>query len=173
MANDKPPNKTLRGIRDSIPPGYLLGRVSKGVGPVELISSGQAQAAGIVPTPSPPSPVGFGFTVDGLMTDHQLIGSGVFSRDVNFSGAGNTGTSVKNILAATSSAAFTIYATLSGVPTLIGTITFAPGAFVGVVNFPSAVLVPAGSAITLYAPTPADPTLGTITATITGAYDGV
>ena len=32
------PNKTVRGIRESIPSGYYLGRTSSGTGPVELIS---------------------------------------------------------------------------------------------------------------------------------------
>ena len=32
------PNRTIRGIRDSIPSGYYLGRASGGSGPVELLS---------------------------------------------------------------------------------------------------------------------------------------
>lgn len=170
MANPKPPNIIMAGLRGSIPPGYLLGRKAGGVGPVQLISPDEAVAAGLVPRPTPPPPVGFGFTVDGLMSDHELIGSGVFSRDIEFSGGGNTGTTISCLLPATSSAAFTIIATLSGVPTQIGTITFAPGALSGVVAFTDTVL-PAGSPLTVYAPTPADATLGTVTATVTGAYD--
>lgn len=54
MAN-KPPNIRLTGIRGSIPPGYILGRVSAGIGGVELISQGKAKASGLIPVTLPPS----------------------------------------------------------------------------------------------------------------------
>lgn len=38
-------NRTIRGIRDSVPQGYFLGRVSKGDGPVELVSMGSLLAS--------------------------------------------------------------------------------------------------------------------------------
>lgn len=57
MAN-KPPDIRLAGIRASVPPGYLLGRVSAGIGGVELISMGKAQSAGLIPTTLPGPPTG-------------------------------------------------------------------------------------------------------------------
>lgn len=54
MAN-KPPNIHMTGIRASIPQGYILGRVSAGIGGVELISQGQAKAAGLIPSTLPPT----------------------------------------------------------------------------------------------------------------------
>lgn len=47
--------RRLAGIRASIPPGYFLGRTSAGEGDVELVSPGQAKAAGLIPSRLPPS----------------------------------------------------------------------------------------------------------------------
>lgn len=38
MTIKNPPDRTIRGIRDTIPPGYILGRTAEGEGPVHLIS---------------------------------------------------------------------------------------------------------------------------------------
>lgn len=47
-------NKRVRGVRASIPSGYVLGRMSKGTGPAEMVPLGLAQApGGIVPTGVP------------------------------------------------------------------------------------------------------------------------
>lgn len=51
-----PPNIIPKGMRDvSLPTGYFLGRVSPGVGPVELISAAQAKAANLTPSTATPS----------------------------------------------------------------------------------------------------------------------
>jgi hypothetical protein len=57
MANS-PPDIRLTGIRASVPQGYMLGRVSAGIGGVELISMARAQAAGLIPTQLPGPPTG-------------------------------------------------------------------------------------------------------------------
>lgn len=54
MANN-PPGISIAGIRGSIPPGYILGRVDAGYGDVQLISMAKAQSAGLMPTTLPPS----------------------------------------------------------------------------------------------------------------------
>lgn len=58
MATNKPPKIKITGIRGSIPPGYMLGRVSTGYGDVELISPARAQATGLVPVTLPGPPTG-------------------------------------------------------------------------------------------------------------------
>lgn len=55
MASNKPPAQRLTGVRAPIPAGYLLGRVSKGVGDVELVSMAKAQSVGLIPVTLPPS----------------------------------------------------------------------------------------------------------------------
>lgn len=57
MAN-KPPGIAITGIRGSIPQGYILGRVSAGIGGVELLSQAQAKAAGLIPSTLPGPPTG-------------------------------------------------------------------------------------------------------------------
>lgn len=48
MAQNKPPNITLQALRGSpMPSGYFLGRLSPGVGAVELISIPKANASGL------------------------------------------------------------------------------------------------------------------------------
>lgn len=49
----KPPNRTIRGIRESIPQGYLLGRMEKGEGPVHLVSMRDLQTIGASLGPVP------------------------------------------------------------------------------------------------------------------------
>jgi hypothetical protein len=58
MPSNKPPAQKITGVRAPIPAGYLLGRVSKGVGDVELISMAKAQSAGLIPTQLPGPPTG-------------------------------------------------------------------------------------------------------------------
>ena len=51
----KIPNIAVRGIRNSIPPGYVLGRVDAGTGAVQLIPLAkmvaQMIAGGLIPPP--------------------------------------------------------------------------------------------------------------------------
>lgn len=48
MAGNKPINKSLRGIRDSMPPGYVVGRTGSGNGPPILLPAGQFASKGYV-----------------------------------------------------------------------------------------------------------------------------
>lgn len=48
MAGNKPINKPIRGVRDSIPAGYLLGRTGNGSGPPILIPTSQFTTKGYV-----------------------------------------------------------------------------------------------------------------------------
>lgn len=48
MAGNKPINKPVRGIRDSIPAGYILGRTGSGSGPPILLPAGSFASKGYV-----------------------------------------------------------------------------------------------------------------------------
>lgn len=48
MAGNKPINKPVRGVRDSIPGGYVLGRTGGGKGPPILLPAGQFATKGYV-----------------------------------------------------------------------------------------------------------------------------
>jgi len=71
--------RAVRGIRDSIPAGYVIGRGSSQEGPAELISMAtlgqKITQTGAVPKPSdiPVVPADFGFFFSGKPTASQVI----------------------------------------------------------------------------------------------------
>lgn len=71
--------RTIRGIRDSIPSGYVIGRGSSQDGPAELISLStlgqKIIATGAVPSAAdiPTVPADFGFFFSGKPTGSQVI----------------------------------------------------------------------------------------------------
>lgn len=155
-----------RGAGRSIPSGYLVGRVSTGRGPLEIVKPQQVGIATAKQVQSQFAQCGFRFNAGGLLLNNEDLGSGVWSHDVTFTNG--LGSVVTAQTAPTSTAIFNIYALHAGVPTVIGTITFAAGSLTGMVNFPSVVVVAAGDAVRLNAPSPADATLASVTGTVYG-----
>lgn len=166
----KPPKIVVPGLSrgKGIPTGYFLGRVDGGRGPVQLIRGPQIGrlVPAIAAAQNQLHTAGFTFYAGGLMLNGEDLGSGTWAHPVQFEN-GVGGTTVTSQVAATSTAVFTIYV-LTPTPVAIGTITFAAGSTVGVVNFPVPYTVPAGQAIRLNAPSPADATLASVTGTVVG-----
>jgi hypothetical protein len=159
----------LRGIRASMPQGYILGRAAGGDGEVQLLSLNALRGMGIaaaVDVSKLTSSAGFGFFDEGLYASNEKLGTAVFSRQVTFSN-GDPGNIVTCLIPATASAVFNI---VSGAfNTLVGTITFAPGSKTAVVAWVGGSFVlPAGQTMTLYSPNPADTTLADVSGTVTG-----
>lgn len=110
---------------------------------------------------------GFGFFAGGLMKDHELLGAGVFAENVAFASGGLTGLAdvATAQIAPTSDASFTFV--VLGV--IVGMITFLAGEITGTVTWsPNPYTLTTGSQLQLYAPTPPDPSLSSVSATIYG-----
>jgi hypothetical protein len=108
-------------------------------------------------------PDGFGFFVGGLMLDGELLGMGIFDKDISFPSTVNTN-AVKSLFPATASAVFDIKAVIAGVETQVGTITFAAGSSDGVVVWsPNPYTLPANTPLKLYSPSARDITLSMVT----------
>lgn len=167
----KAPDIRFRGLRSpNVPTGYILGRTGSGSGEVQLLDLRALTGMGLVSKTllvHALPPIGFGFTIDGQPGDHQLIGVAVFSKDVTFDGT-DAGSSCTSLFAATSTAVFTMTLIVGGVPTIVGTITFAAGSKVGTFAWPTPVDLLAGTGLSLWAPTPADATLANITGIVIG-----
>jgi hypothetical protein len=120
------------------------------------------------PTITALGPDGFGFFVGGLMTDGELLGGGIFDTDISFPSLVRDAT-VKSEFPATNDADLTVTAIIAGVETQIGTIGFDAGGTDGTpVWVSNPYLIPAGTPIRLYAPSPRDVSLSMITALIPG-----
>jgi len=151
----------LRGIRASIPGGFILGRKRGApVGDVQLLGLAELGALGVASSAQVAAAalIGFSFFEEGLMLAGELIGQGSWAHEVRFLTGGTN-----NFLCtsqATGSAAFQIKMSVSGIPTVVGTITFTPGSYVGVLAWTvSPTIFPIGAIIQLYAPVAADATL--------------
>lgn len=167
-----PPPNIKPVARGRMPQGYLLGRVSHGVGPIEILDLNSQRQLGLASAASNPQAnrAGFGFFIEGLMLADETIGSGSFSRQVTFLDGGG---SVTSLTPATASAAFRIQKISLGVPTDVGTITFAAGSSTGVIAWSGGqVAFDTGDVIKLFAPNPADTTLADVTGTVTGLITG-
>jgi hypothetical protein len=74
-----PPDKTIRGVRDTIPPGYVIGRLGLSAGPARLISLKELAAAlvqtGIVGPGPGPVPTGDGIWFDGNGVPNDVLGT--------------------------------------------------------------------------------------------------
>lgn len=161
-----------RGPGRNVPNGVLIGRQPGvgGRGPLQILDLTSLKGMGLATakaTQNQLSVCGFSFYAGGLLASNEDLGLGTWPHAVTFAN-GVAGTSVLSLIAATSMAIFDIYVITAGVPSVIGTITFAAGSMTGVVNFPSLVVVPTGSLIRLNAPSPADATLASVTGRVTG-----
>ena len=147
--------------------GVLLGRVG-GRGPVQVLRDIHFQQMGLVTKGQiPPPTTGFNFYAGGLMLSNEDIGQGVWSHDETFEN-GIAGSIITSLFPAAATAVFDIYQIVGGVPSVIGTITFAATSTAGVLNVPAPVTVSAGNPVRLNAPNPADATLASVSGTVIG-----
>lgn len=169
----RPPNIKVpgRGKGRNIPPGYIIGRVSHGRGPLELIAPGNFGRLGLSSANAAAqkaAQAGFQFFAGGLLKAGELLGSGTWAHAQGFQN-GIDGSSITSLTPAAVTAVFRIVAVVLGVPTDFGTITFAAGSTTGVLLFTvSPFTIPAGSPVQLYAPASADATLSSVTGVVMG-----
>lgn len=159
-----PKIKTRRNRR--IPSGYLVGRLSGGHGDEELLRGADLltllaqqglNTSGI-------TQAGFGFNEEGLMLNNELLGSGVFSKDVLFPSS----VIADSVTAQTAAASNAVFNVKTG-STIRATITFLAGSLTGVVAWSGGqYTLPAGTVVSLYAPSPADTNLGWVTGLVEG-----
>lgn len=161
-----PPRIKMRGNRTPIPTGYLVGRVSSGRGDQELINLQSLRQMGIAThqdVAASVNPAGFGFFAGGHLADHELLGAAVFARPVQFVSP-DPANVVTSLVGATGAAAFTMV--VGGLT--VGTITMA--GTVGTVAWSGGnYTLAAGTPMSLFAPTPADATLASVSGIVTGS----
>src|SRR5262245_23149218 len=124
----KVPNVRVRGIRQKIPQGYFVGRVEKGDGRAQLISSAElrralgltpAEVTGVVTDTILPI---VGFMALGATDDGEFLGFVPFTRSITFPAnfAGAVGVALQ---LGTASAVYTVKKlTAAGVLSTIGTV---------------------------------------------------
>lgn len=165
-----PPPIKVRGVRQVIPPGYILGRL-RGSGDVELLNLRDLRQFGVATKAEhdqATKKAGFGFFAGGLLDAGETLGTGAWAHEITFS-HGDPDTLVTARFAATATAVLLIKTIVAGVETTGGTITFNAGSTNGVVAFIPALVVPAATQLKLYAPAVADATLAEITGIVTGS----
>lgn len=176
MVSRTPPRIRVpgRGGGRSIPPGYIVGRVSARRGPTELLkitdilAGAAAVAAGAGGANGGAGAAGFTATMNGLPTANGRAGPITWADSTIFAASCTiTGTCT---FPPTSNVVWTLIAMIAGVPTTVVTITWEAG-----LPGPPVLFVPAGSfTLPAGAPTyiqqPASPdaTFADATATVTG-----
>jgi hypothetical protein len=154
-------------VRNRVDTGIILGRTSKGHGPIEYLSIEdliqQAKQAGYIQ--SGPTEHGIGFFIGGLMTADELLGGVVFSNPMRFSNSAK-----KSVVSQVQATAIATFSFVTGFPdTVVGTIVFGAGSSVGTVTWsPNPFNLPAGQQVRLRSPNPADLTLAYVSGTIDG-----
>lgn len=148
-----------------IPTGYVIGRFDPGHGDEQLISlrdlARMVAAANGKPTVSQ---AGFGFFEEGLMLDNEIIGTGVFSKNVQFPSS-----YVPSVATAQTPAASNAVFNVKVGGTVIATITFLAGSTLGTIAWSGGShLLTAGTIFSLHAPSPADANLGWVTGLVQG-----
>ncbi len=143
----------------------LVGRVG-GLGALQILTDEQLRAAG-VKTPSNNSlahQAGFTFSTDGIPADNQFIGRGVWSRDIHFHNS-----DANNVVTALSGATGTpSFRMLTDGLVQLGTIQFTTPTRAVVTWASDPYIHIAGQGMLLYAPTPADTTLGRVSGRVVG-----
>jgi hypothetical protein len=100
----KPPNIRIPGLRrgQGVPTGYLVGRVSSGHGPAELISVQQLARLGVKSSKNGSNALGnqagFTFSISGVVPANTLIGVGSWSKALTFHNGdtNNSGVAISN-----------------------------------------------------------------------------
>ena len=165
-------NKIVRRTTQQAPSGYILGRKSPGNGPVELLNLADLQAFGIASKQQAAAGSavdGFGFSICGRTGAAQIICTGVFAKDITFVSL-DPGDIVTAGVAATSSAAFSVQAVISGIFTEVGQITFSAAGTIAAVTWNTGQFtLPAGTQLRLVAPASQDATLSNIAGKVVGS----
>lgn len=165
-----PTNILIPGLRSKtgVPGGsrgVLIGRRSA-FGPLQLLTDDMLRGMGLkAPSNNQLAhQAGFTFSTDGIPGDNQFVGSGAWSKDIHFHNSdpnnvvtalsGATGTPSFRML----DASFAQLGTVQFTTPLIGIVTWASDPYIH----------PAGTIMQLYAPTPADATLGRVHGRVVG-----
>jgi hypothetical protein len=172
----KIPNVRVRGIRQRIPFGYMIGRGDKGDGPAQLLSPADqrrllgltpGEVVGAVGAVMPPS---IGFMALGSIDDGEWLGQLVFTRGITFPVNFALAQGFAGQLA-TATTVFTVKKFAGGVTTTVGTITWTAG--VEDATFATtgglAQTFVAGDVVRFYGASPPDATLRDIAVTIPGS----
>lgn len=149
--------------RGRMPSGYIVGRTDSGTGPLQLLDATSLRQLGIL---KQMPKAGFGFFIEGLQADGELIGAGALGSNVSFlDGDG----AITATIPAAALTVMRIVAILAGVPTDVGTITFQAASATGLVEWTGGQYdYVAGTILQLYAPNPADLALSDVTGTVMG-----
>lgn len=161
-----PINKVTRTTSQQVPSGYVLGRRSKGNGPVELLNLTDLQAIGVASKAQAGSggTHGFGFSISGRPGAGQVIGIAVYAKTMTFTSAASGDSVVANV-AAHASAVFNM--TVGGAS--VGTITFLAGHAVAAVAWSGGQYqLAANTQMKLVAPASQDSALSDISGQVIG-----
>lgn len=166
----KPPNIKVPGLvsKVGVPggvAGILLGRLSAR-GPVQVLTPAMQRQLGIrAPSNNQLAhEAGFTFSTDGIPANNQFIGRGVWSKDLHFHNA-DPNNAVTALFGATGTPSFRM---LTDALVLLGSIQFTTPTAAVVTWVSDPYIHPAGVALNLYAPTPADATLGRVNGRVVG-----
>lgn len=166
----RPPNIRIPGLNTGVgvpggSRGRLIGRVG-GRGPAQLLGDATLRGMGLkAPSNNQLAHMaGFTFSTDGVPGNNQFIGRGVWTRDLHFHNSDpNNG-----VVAASGATGTPSFRMLTDGFVVLGTIQFtAPFAAV-VVWVSDPYTHPAGVGLNLYAPTPADASLGRVSGRVVG-----
>lgn len=166
----KPPNILVRGLRGKgVPPGYILGRVGRGPGLVQLLKPQQMQQLGIATAGSVAAATagaGFGVFVGGLPAAHVLLGIAQYPHEVTFE-ADLDGNAWSATGPATGSPEFTF---------VVGGVTVGGATFTGALGAVSWVggqyILAANTSMQVFTPAVQDATLATVNGLVTGFRSG-
>lgn len=161
--------RTIRGIRDKIPGGYVIGRLpGRGSGPVTLIkfTPDATNAVGGSGGGSSVASMAIEFFAGGLMRPNEVVGQFISPSNITLP-VGLTGSYAKSVVASTGAIVLTIRKATAagGVGSSIGTITFT-GSTTGVIVFTTETTFAAGDRLIIQCPSPANVTLSDTTVVI-------
>lgn len=160
--------RTIRGIRDKIPGGYIIGRIGKGQGPAQLIkadfNNGRVRGGSSGGVTS----IAIELFAGGVMRSNEVVGQII--APVAFTlPAGLTGSLATAAVTSSGTTVLSIRkATAVGYGSEIGTLTFT-SSNVGVFSFASAVAFAVGDRLLVQAPTPSDGGLADTTILLLGS----
>lgn len=166
--------RTIRGIRDKIPPGYVLGRAgtvgSRKQGPVQLIPFIQSNRGGVGGggSGSGVTTIAFEFFAGGTMRPNEVIGQFVAPAAFTLP-ATLPGSYAKAVVASTGAIVLSIRkaTAVGGLGSVIGTVTFTASA-TGVLAFTADVVFAIGDRLLITCAAPANATLSDTTILLMG-----